>query len=93
MLYEYSPILEELINEEGSYALEEDGDGDWFLDETEVWAWGPIEITNDDGYCRVIVADADGNVDKSMFWPTFFCFSLVGILIIFMFVCFSHDFL
>ena len=54
--------LEELINEEGSYALEEDGDGEWYLDETEVWVWGPLEITNDDGYSRIVIADADGNV-------------------------------
>ena len=53
--------LEELISEEGSYALEEDGDGDWYLDETEVWAWGPIEITNDEGYSRIIIADDNGS--------------------------------
>lgn len=54
--------LEELINEEGSYAVEEDGDGDWYLDETEVWAWGPFEITNDSGYRKLIIADENGNV-------------------------------
>jgi hypothetical protein len=54
--------LRELIEEEGSYALEEDGDGDWYLDETEVWVWGPLEITNDEGYRRVVIADEDGNM-------------------------------
>jgi hypothetical protein len=54
--------LRELIESEGSYALEEDGDGEWYLDETEVWVWGPLEITNDEGYHRIVVADADGNV-------------------------------
>jgi hypothetical protein len=54
--------LEELISEDGSWALEEDGDGDWYLDETEVWAWGPLEITNDAGYRRLVIADADGSV-------------------------------
>jgi hypothetical protein len=53
--------LRELIEEEGSYALEEDGDGEWYLDETEVWVWGPLEITNDAGYSRIVVADAEGN--------------------------------
>jgi hypothetical protein len=53
--------LEELVNEEGSWALEDDGDGNWYLSDTEVWAWGPFEITNDEGYSRIIIADADGN--------------------------------
>ena len=53
--------LTELINEEGSYAIEDDGD--WFLDETECWVWGPIEVTNEDGsVSRIIIADEDGNV-------------------------------
>lgn len=55
--------IQELISEEGSYALEEDGDGDWFLDETEVWVWGPLEVSNEDGSIRrIIIADAEGNV-------------------------------
>lgn len=52
--------LEELINEEGSYALEDDGD--WYLDETECWVWGPLEIEDEDGNVRIIIADEDGNV-------------------------------
>jgi hypothetical protein len=54
--------LTDLINEEGSYALEEDGDGDWFLDETECWVWGPIEVEDEDGNVRIICADEDGNM-------------------------------
>jgi hypothetical protein len=54
--------LEEFINDNGAYALEDDGD--WYLEDTEVYIWGPIEITNedDDSIKRIIVADADGNV-------------------------------
>lgn len=54
--------LEELINEEGAYALEDDGDGDWYLSETECWVWGPLEIEDEDGNVRIIIADEDGNV-------------------------------
>ena len=54
--------LTDLINEEGSYALEEDGDGDWFLDETECWVWGPIEVEDKEGNVRIICADEDGNM-------------------------------
>lgn len=54
--------ITELISEDGSYALEEDGDGDWYLDETEVWVWGPLEVTSEDGTVRIICADEDGNV-------------------------------
>jgi hypothetical protein len=53
--------LRELIEEEGAYALEEDGDGDWYLDETECWVWGPLEVIDEDGNSRIIVADEDGN--------------------------------
>ena len=51
-----------LVNEEGAYALEEDGDGNWYLDETECWVWGPLEVTDDEGNVRIIIADAEGNV-------------------------------
>ena len=54
--------LTELVEEEGAYALEEDSDGDWFLDETECWVWGPLEIEDDEGNVRIIIADEDGNV-------------------------------
>ena len=54
--------LTDLINEEGSYAVEEDGDGDWYLSDTEVWVWGPLEVEDEDGNVRIIIADEDGNV-------------------------------
>lgn len=54
--------LAELINEEGAYALEDDGDGDWYLSDTECWVWGPLEIEDEAGNVRIIVADEDGNV-------------------------------
>ena len=28
----------------------------------EWWIWGPIEVTNDNGYRNVIIADDDGNM-------------------------------
>ena len=52
--------LEERMEEDGYYVLEEE-EG-WMLDETEVWVWGPIEISNDEGYTRIICADAQGNL-------------------------------
>jgi hypothetical protein len=52
--------LEEFISEEGAYALE-DG-GDWYLNETEVWCWGPFEISDDEGNTRIVCADENGNM-------------------------------
>lgn len=54
--------LEEFINDNGAYALEDEGD--WYLEDTEVYVWGPLEVTNEDDQTqrRVIIADADGNV-------------------------------
>ena len=54
--------LEELINEEGAWALEDDRDGDWYLSDTECWVWGPLEIEDEKGNVRIIIADDDGNV-------------------------------
>jgi len=54
--------LEALIVEEGAYALEDDEDGDWYLSDTECWVWGPLEIEDDAGNVRIIIADEDGNV-------------------------------
>ena len=54
--------LEKLINEEGSYALEDYEDSDWYLDETEVWVWGPLEISDDAGNTRIVMADPEGNM-------------------------------
>jgi hypothetical protein len=52
--------LEELINNEGSYALEEEDD--WYLSDTDCWVWGPLEVESKDGTSRIICADEDGNV-------------------------------
>jgi hypothetical protein len=54
--------LTDLINEDGSYALEDDDDGDWYLSDTECWVWGPLEFTGEDGTTRIIIADEDGNI-------------------------------
>jgi hypothetical protein len=54
--------LRDLIQEEGAWALEEDGDGDWFLDDTACWVWGPLEIEDEKGNVRIICADEEGNV-------------------------------
>lgn len=52
--------LEEFISEEGAYALEDDGE--WYLDDTEVWVWGPLEVTDESGNTRIVCADEDGNM-------------------------------
>ena len=52
--------LEEFINENGAYALEDEGD--WYLEDTEVWVWGPIEVTDEAGNVRIICADENGNM-------------------------------
>ena len=54
--------LTELIEEDGSYALEDDEDGDWYLSDTECWVWGPLEIEDEEGNVRIICADEEGNV-------------------------------
>ena len=54
--------LRELIEEDGSYALEDQEDSDWYLSDTECWVWGPIEVTGEDGTTRIITADEDGNM-------------------------------
>lgn len=53
--------VREFIEENGAYALEDEGD--WYLEDTEVYVWGPLEVTNEDtDEKRIIIADADGNV-------------------------------
>lgn len=52
--------LQEFIEENGTWALEDEGD--WFLDETEVWVWGPLEVTDEAGNVRIIIADSEGNI-------------------------------
>lgn len=54
--------LRDLINEEGAYALEEDGEGDWYLSDTECWVWGPLELEDPEGNVRIICASIDGEV-------------------------------
>jgi hypothetical protein len=54
--------IRELINEEGSYALEDDGDGEWYLSDTECWVWGPLEVEDEAGNIRIICADENVNV-------------------------------
>lgn len=50
--------LQELADEEGWYALEEEG---WSLD-SETYIWGPILIEGDNNFRLIIEADQDGNV-------------------------------
>jgi hypothetical protein len=52
--------LRDLIEEEGSYSLEDEDD--WYLSDTECWVWGPLEIEDEEGNVRIIIADEDGNV-------------------------------
>jgi hypothetical protein len=54
--------LEEFINDNGAYALEDEGD--WYLEDTEVYIWGPIEVTNEDDetVTRIIIANEDGKM-------------------------------
>ena len=52
--------LREFIEEEGLYSLEDEGN--WYLSDTEVWVWGPLELEDEDGNVRIIIADNDGNV-------------------------------
>ena len=52
--------LRELIDEEGAYALEDEGD--WYLSDTECWVWGPLKLEDEEGNTRIIIADEDGNV-------------------------------
>ena len=52
--------LKEFLSENGSYALEDEGE--WYLDETEVWVWGPLEVEDDEGNVRIVIADENGNM-------------------------------
>ena len=56
--------IREFIDENGTWALEDEGE--WYLDETECWVWGPIEITNEDdeSISKIIIADENGNVTE-----------------------------
>jgi len=52
--------LQEFISEEGAWALEDEGD--WYLEDTEVWVWGPLEVEDEDGNVRIVIADENGNM-------------------------------
>ena len=52
--------LEEFINDNGAYSLEDEGE--WYLEDTEVYIWGPIEVTDEAGNVRIIIGDEDGKV-------------------------------
>ena len=55
--------LQEFIDENSIYDLEDREDDAWYQDETEWWIWGPIEIQNEAGETvRIIIADDDGKV-------------------------------
>lgn len=51
--------LQELIDEEGIYSLE-DQEG-WMHDDTEMYIWGPIQIEGENGFSKIIIADENGN--------------------------------
>lgn len=51
--------LESLIEEEGFYAIEENG---WSNDDSECYIWGPILIEGNNGFRKIIIADEDGNI-------------------------------
>lgn len=52
--------VREFLDENSVYELEDDGN--WYLEDTEVWVWGPLEIEDEDGNVRIIIADEEGNV-------------------------------
>jgi len=55
--------IQEFIDDNSPYDLEEREDDPWSQGDTEWWIWGPIEIKSEDGETvRIICADADGNV-------------------------------
>jgi len=55
--------LQEFIDENSVYELEDREEDPWSQDDSEWWIWGPIEIKNEaDETVRIICADADGNV-------------------------------
>jgi hypothetical protein len=59
---EEEEALREFLDENSPYELEEREEDPWSQGDTEWWIWGPIEITGEDGYRRVICADDNGNV-------------------------------
>jgi len=54
--------LQEAIDNEGSWGALSEDDG-WTLDDTDVWVWGPLEISNKAGkVVKIVCADDDGNL-------------------------------
>ena len=55
--------IEDFLEENSPYELENREDDSWYNDDTEWWVWGPIAIKNEAGdTVRIIVADDEGNV-------------------------------
>lgn len=52
--------VREFLEENTVYELEDEGE--WYLEDTECWVWGPLEVTDDAGNTRIVIADADGNM-------------------------------
>ena len=52
--------LEELMEEEGFYAIEEEG---WYSNDTECYIWGPILIEGENGFRKIIIAHDGVAVD------------------------------
>lgn len=52
--------LQEIIDEEGVYSLEDQED--WMHNDTEVYVWGPIQIEGENGFSKIIIADENGKV-------------------------------
>ena len=54
--------LQEAIDNEGSWGALSEDEG-WTLDDTDVWVWGPLEISNKVGkVVKIVCADDYGNV-------------------------------
>ena len=55
--------IEDFLEENSPYELENREDDSWYNDDTEWWVWGPIAIKNEAGdTVRIIVADDEGYV-------------------------------
>jgi hypothetical protein len=60
---EAEEALQEFIDENSIYELEDRDDDAWYQDETDWWIWGPIEILDAAGErVRIICANDEGNV-------------------------------
>ena len=52
--------VREFLEENTVYELEDEGE--WYLEDTECWVWGPLEVTDDEGNTRIVIADENGNM-------------------------------